>query len=239
MSKEKIDEDILIDNLVKKVKKKCCQESFDKLHLLLSEYISKLKYQFFIPGMSSDDLEQECLIALRYKAILDYDSEQGEFIPFAKLCLKRHIITVVKSAGNNKHIPLNSALSLSFDVDLNDEDDENVFLLGAIPSKNKLPGNYGNKKFDIIDRVSRVEQIIKLANNLINTLTTLEGEVLSLYANKLSYKKAVDKMIKRGVKSADGRTPDTKMIDNSMSRIKSKAKKVYEELLEEESGFIN
>jgi RNA polymerase sporulation-specific sigma factor len=227
-----------IEHLVNKVKKSGCQRSFDAISEVMVEYIGRIKYQFFIPGMSKDDIEQECLIALRYKAVPDFNSECGSFLPFAKLCIRRHIITVMKGASNNKQLPLNNALSLNMEIDSQDSDDDTMTLAGAIPI-DSLPLNKDHKwGKDGLSRLSRKDQILRLCKRLIDSLTTLEAIVLELYAHRLSYKEAVDEMKRQNIQSPEGNDPDTKMIDNSISRIKGKAKRIWDDFTQEE-GFLD
>ena len=67
---------------------------------------------YFLIGADKEDLIQEGMIGL-YKAIIDYDKDKNaSFRTFANLCVTRQIITAVKTSTRQKHIPLNSYLSL-------------------------------------------------------------------------------------------------------------------------------
>ncbi|MFW5890606.1 MAG: sigma factor, partial [bacterium] len=98
--------------LVKKVKESDDNDAFDKIYKRMEKYIKSIISKFFISGLGDDDILQECLIALRFKAINDYDENKGPFIRFAKLCIRRHIITELKACKKKKYLALNSAFSL-------------------------------------------------------------------------------------------------------------------------------
>ena len=107
--------------------------AFDKLAEMLHPKIQQLVYKFKIPGLSSGDLYQEALFALRFKAIKDYDysrSDMQEISPFDKfaaLCIRRHLSTKLKSSWQNKNRVLNSSISLDQDRSAKGSED-NLFL---------------------------------------------------------------------------------------------------------------
>ncbi len=77
--------------------------------------------KYFIVGAEKEDIFQEGMIGL-YKAIKSYDpTKQNSFKTFANLCIERQLITAIKSSNRQKHLPLNSYLSLN----MNAYDDEN------------------------------------------------------------------------------------------------------------------
>jgi RNA polymerase sporulation-specific sigma factor len=101
---------------------------------------------YFILGADRDDIVQEGMIGI-YKAINNYDEDRGaSFRTFADLCVNRQIITAIKAAGRQKHVPLNTSLSLDRPIDTDespktlgetlsagtDTDPEAVFLLGEM-----------------------------------------------------------------------------------------------------------
>ena len=96
-------------------------------NIALNEIMEKYKgfvylkaKQFFIVGAEKEDIIQEGMIGL-FKAIKGYDDEKDvTFKVFADLCIRRQIMTAIKAATRQKHIPLNSYLSLNksaFDED--------------------------------------------------------------------------------------------------------------------------
>ncbi|HEY6731866.1 MAG TPA: sigma-70 family RNA polymerase sigma factor [Solirubrobacterales bacterium] len=68
---------------------------------------------YFAPGLERDDLIAEGLLGLA-KAIRDYrpDRDSG-FRNFADICVKRQVITAIKTANRTKHKPLNHFASFS------------------------------------------------------------------------------------------------------------------------------
>ncbi len=76
------------------------------------ELVKSKAHLYFMLGGDRDDIVQEGMIGI-FKAIKNYDIEKGaSFKTFADLCVNRQIITAIKSAGRQKHSPLNSSLSL-------------------------------------------------------------------------------------------------------------------------------
>src|SRR5699024_8937792 len=81
---------------------------------------------YFMIGCDSEDMIQEGMIGL-YKAICDFDKDKlSQFKGFANLCITRQMITAIKSATRQKHIPLNSYVSL--DKPIYDEESERTLL---------------------------------------------------------------------------------------------------------------
>lgn len=189
------------------------QEIVKHLHSFL-QHLSLKKF-FFVPGQSSDDIYQEGLYALSTKAIPDYDHEKGPFIGFAKLCIRRHIITVLKSANNKKNTPLNQSVSLDATV-CNDEDGP-VSIGGFLPNGDE----------DMVDGFVRNETFRRLKAMLQNKLTDLETQVLDLYLRNLSYTDIVTKLNKH----RRGRHRyESKVVDNALCRIKKKAVELEEQI---------
>ena len=177
---------------------------------------------FYIPGLNSDDILQEALYALRFKAIPDYNKDKGSgdepfpFDKFAILCIRRHLSTLLKSSFQNKKKTLNTSLSL--DQARGNYDDENLYLVDILP---KTEGS-------IVDIVEDKEYYKNLFTKLYTKLSKLEKSVFVLYTHKYSYDEMNDKINKiykhRGIK----RKVNVKSIDNALSRIKTKAKEVFE-----------
>jgi len=193
-------------------------DAFDYIAALLHGYLYHLAVRKFfrVPGHSSEDIYQEGLIALAMKAIPDYDENKGAFIAFAKLCIKRHIITILKSSNNYHNAPLNGAMSLDATV-CDDEED------GPIPISGFLP----NGQPDMVHVMLRLEGNDRLKGLLDKRLTPLESTVLSEYLKSMSYLDIVTYMNRhrRGKNRVQ-----TKTIDNALCRIKKKAVDLDESL---------
>lgn len=166
-----------------------------------------LKKFFFVAGSNNEDIYQEGLMALSSKAIPDYDENKGPFLSFAKLCIKRHIITCLKSANNNKNRVLNT--SVSMDATVTGEDEDGPMSMSCfLSSEDEI----------VIDRICRLEQNSALRYELESKLTALELRVLGFYLKSMSYVDIVECMNRRRRHKVD-----TKAIDNALCRIKKKA----------------
>ena len=161
---------------------------------------------YFLIGADHEDIVQEGMIGL-YKAIRDYRQEKlSSFRAFAELCITRQIITAIKTATRQKHIPLNSYVSLN--KPLYDEESDRT-LLDII-----MEGNTSNPEDMIINQ----ENLGNIHQKINEVLSGLEQEVLSSYLDGKSYQEIADSL-GRHVKS----------IDNALQRVKRKLEKYLEE----------
>ncbi|MBR5961244.1 MAG: RNA polymerase sporulation sigma factor SigH [Clostridia bacterium] len=161
---------------------------------------------YFLIGADHEDIVQEGMIGL-YKAIRDYKQEKlSSFRAFAELCITRQIITAIKTATRQKHIPLNSYVSLN--KPLYDEESDRT-LLDII-----MEGNSGNPEEMIINQ----ENLGNIHRKINEVLSGLEQEVLAAYLDGKSYQEIAE-TLGRHVKS----------IDNALQRVKRKLEKYLEE----------
>ena len=161
---------------------------------------------YFLIGADHEDIVQEGMIGL-YKAIRDYKPEKlSSFRAFAELCITRQIITAIKTATRQKHIPLNSYVSLN--KPLYDEESDRT-LLDII-----MEGSSGNPEDMIINQ----EDLGNIHQKINEVLSSLEQEVLSAYLDGKSYQEIAE-TLGRHVKS----------IDNALQRVKRKLEKYLEE----------
>jgi RNA polymerase sporulation-specific sigma factor len=198
---------------VRRFKESQDPEAFAMIAKVMEGYFQHLTFRkfFYVPGNAPDDLYQEALVALATKAIPDYVEEKGPFVTFAKLCVRRHIITILKSASNNRHGPLNTSVSIDAPVSESGEDDEGPMTVGGFIS---------NGQEGIVEKLVRGENFKGLRRTLLSRLTSLEALVLDLYLKNLSYFDIVNFMNKR----RRGRNRvGCKTIDNALCRIKKKA----------------
>jgi RNA polymerase sporulation-specific sigma factor len=197
------------------------EEAFKVIVKCLNAYIRYLADNkfFFVPGAAADDVYQEGLCALATKAIPDYCETKGPFFGFAKLCVKRHVITCLKSASNGRNKTLNGAVSLDATV-CNEEE-------GPV----SIGGFLTNGEEDLFDRMVRQESHGRLKTSLRGRLTKLEAEVLDLYLKGLSYMDMV-RVLNRKRRGKNRYKP--KVIDNALCRIKKKAIELAEQFEEEE-----
>ncbi len=161
---------------------------------------------YFLIGADHEDIVQEGMIGL-YKAIRDFKEEkQATFRAFAELCITRQIITAIKTATRQKHIPLNSYVSLNKPI--YDEESDRT-LLDVITE-----GRATNPEELIISQ----EDLRSIHHKIDEVLSGLEQEVLRAYLDGKSYQEIAD-TLGRHVKS----------IDNALQRVKRKLEKYLEE----------
>ena len=165
----------------------------------------KAKAMFLIGG-ENDDLIQEGMIGL-FTAIRDYQPDrESSFYSFADLCISRKMYTAVLASTRQKHIPLNTYVSLY--ADNTEGNEENNALIETLQSTaNRSPEEL------LIDKENR----IALEEQIEKSLSEFELEVLSLYLTGMSY-----------VHIAKVLNKDEKSTDNAMQRIKAKVKKILE-----------
>lgn len=198
------DEKIII-NLVVKIKEDRCEESFRRIREYLNSYITLFERKYRIPGCDADEIEQECLFALRFKAIEDFNPTRGKFRSFAILCMKRHLFSIIKASSQQKRRVLNESLSLDED---RGEKGNNDLSLNNLISREEPP-----------DDLERTECNDLLTSKLMAQLSKLEQEVFKLYVGQNSYQEITKELNKI--------FPDKKYAikstDNALSRIKSKS----------------
>ncbi len=166
---------------------------------------------YFLIGADREDIIQEGMIGL-YKAIRDFRNDKlSSFRAFAELCVTRQIITAIKTATRQKHIPLNSYVSLNKPI--YDEDSDRT-LLDVIS---------GSKISDPEELVISREEFIDIEEKMGQILSDLEWKVLMAYLDGKSYQEiAVE--LKRHVKS----------IDNALQRVKRKLERYLDNRSEED-----
>lgn len=154
---------------------------------------------YFLAGADREDLVQEGMIGL-FKAIRDFDAtKQASFRGFAEMCIKRQIITAVKTAARQKHMPLNSYVSLSKPVY---EDESERTLVDMLVEREAV---------DPEEMFLRREKAEAFEAEIARKLSSLEQSVLSLYLGGMNYQEIAVEL---------DRSP--KSIDNALQRIKRK-----------------
>ena len=153
-------------------------------------------------GAEREDIFQEGMIGL-YKAIKDYkDNKQNSFKSFANMCIERQLITAIKTSNRQKHMPLNSYLSLNNSAYENEEDTQ---LIEVFNSKTVE---------DPLDTITKKEYYESVENAIDKNLSNFEKQVLNRYLQGESYIEISTKLD----------TP-VKSIDNAIQRIRKKALK--------------
>lgn len=179
------------------------------LEFIINKYRRLVKAKartYFLIGADREDIVQEGMIGL-FKAVRDYNEDkQSNFRAFAELCITRQIITAIKMATRQKHIPLNSYVSLNKPV--NEEDSGHT--LSDIICFNEIT--------DPEELIINSENFTGIEERLTEVLSELEWKVLKLYLQGVSCQE-ISKSLKR----------DNKSIDNAMQRVKRKLEKTLYE----------
>jgi len=162
---------------------------------------------YFLIGADRDDIIQEGMIGL-YKAVRDFRADRlSSFRGFAELCVTRQVITAIKTATRQKHIPLNQYISLNKPI--SDEDGDRT-LLDVMAS---------TKMSDPEELVINQETSEDIKRRIQENLSDLESQVLLSYLEGKSYQE-MGRDLNRHVKS----------IDNALQRIKRKIEKNLSEV---------
>ena len=166
---------------------------------------------YFLAGADREDIVQEGVIGL-FKAVRDYRGDKSiPFRAFAEMCITRQIITAVKTATRQKHIPLNSYVSLNKKIF--DEDSDKV-LMEAIQE-----ASITNPEEILISK----EGYNTIESRIMQYLSPFEKEVLTKYIRGIAYQD-IAKLLHKPVKS----------VDNALQRIKKKMEKTVREAREED-----
>jgi RNA polymerase sporulation-specific sigma factor len=174
-------------------------EALDFLITKYRHFVRMKARSYFLIGADKEDIIQEGMIGL-YKAIRDFRSDKlSSFRAFAELCIIRQIITAIKTATRQKHIPLNSYVSL--DKPIYDEESDRTLM-------DVLTGSGAD---DPEEMMINNEEFLYMEAKMGEVLSTLEREVLALYLDGQSYQEISEKL-ERHVKS----------IDNALQRVKRK-----------------
>nr|WP_033542815.1 RNA polymerase sporulation sigma factor SigH [Planococcus sp. CAU13] len=174
-------------------------EALDFLINKFRHFVRMKARSYFLIGADKEDIIQEGMIGL-YKAIRDFRSDKlSSFRAFAELCIIRQIITAIKTATRQKHIPLNSYVSL--DKPIYDEESDRT-LMDVLTD---------NGVDDPQQLMINNEEFMYMEEKMGEVLSELEREVLTLYLDGQTYQEISEKL-ERHVKS----------IDNALQRVKRK-----------------
>lgn len=172
---------------------------------LINKYENFVKSKaksYFLIGADKEDIYQEGMIGL-YKAIRDFKSDKlSSFKAFAELCVTRQIITAIKTATRQKHIPLNTYISLNKPI----YDEESDRTLMDVLSESKVT--------DPEELIISREEMGYIQNEIGEVLSNLEMEVLMSYIDGKSYQEIACDLDRHA-----------KSIDNALQRVKRKLEK--------------
>ena len=194
------DEDLI--DIIKSGDKSALEYLIGRYKELVNIKVSK----YYIVGAEKDDIVQEGLIGL-FKAIKCYKpDQQNSFKSFANMCIERQLITAIKTSKRQKHIPLNSYLSLNMSAyDEGNEDTEIMEIFDDVLAE------------DPLDTITKKEYYASVESAINSTLSSFEKQVLDRYINGESYIEIAEKLD----------TP-VKSVDNAIQRIRKKAIKGLE-----------
>ena len=190
------------EDLIRKIKSGD-NNALDYLLKKYQEVVNMKVSRYFIIGAEKEDIIQEGLIGL-YKAIKSFDPEkQNSFKSFANLCIERQLITAIKSSNRQKHMPLNSYLSLKMSAYDDDDDDTSIY---DIFDANIIE--------DPLDTITKKEYYKSVENIIEKSLSTFEKNVLNELVNGSSYTAIAQKL-----------DSPVKSVDNAIQRIRKKTMK--------------
>ncbi len=156
---------------------------------------------FFIKGLDKDDVVQEGMVGL-YKAIRDYRTERGaSFRGFAQLCIHRQLVSAIKRANRQKHIPLNSSTSIDKSID----HESNRCYREILP----------DQEDDLEEKFIFKEQLGLIFQDIEEDLTELEMRVFLLYLENKSYQEIAFNL-----------KVNLKTVDNALQRARKKIDKI-------------
>ena len=186
------------------------QEDQIALNCLIERYndlVNMKANKFFMIGAEKEDMIQEGMIGL-YKAVKSFDTEkQNSFKTFANMCIERQLITAVKNSNRQKHIPLNSSVSLNSAAYEDNEDMDKIEVLD-IKAQN-----------DPSDIIADREYFKCMETKIKENLSEFELQVLYEYEKGKSYAAIAEKL-----------NAKIKSVDTAIQRIRKKANKIKENI---------
>ena len=192
------DEDLI--DVIKSGDKFALEYLIGKYKELVNMKVSK----YFIIGAEREDIVQEGLIGL-FKAIKSYSSDkQNSFKTFANMCIERQLITAIKTSNRQKHMPLNSYLSLNTTA-FEEDSDSNTQVIDVLES---------HQAEDPLETITKQEYYKSIEKAIDESLSDFEKQVLNRYIQGESY-----------VQIAERLDAPVKSIDNAIQRIRKKAMK--------------
>ena len=189
------DEEIIVE--IKNGNEQALTYLLNKYKPLVNNKVNK----YFIIGAEKENIIQEGMIGL-YKAIKSFDTQkQNKFKTFANMCIERQLITAIKTSTRQKHIPLNSCISLNTSAYANEDDGT------------ELLETYNNKTIeDPLETMMKKEYYKEIRQTITSSLSKFEKQVLDRLVIGESYE-IIAKRFDTPVKS----------IDNAIQRIRKKA----------------
>ena len=182
------------------------EEAAEYLLNKYKNFVRSKAHSYFLVGADHEDIVQEGMIGL-FKAFRDFRPDKlASFHAFAELCVTRQIITAIKTATRQKHIPLNSYISLNRPI----YEEEGDRTLMDVITERQMPG----PEELLISR----ESLSRIENKIEEALSPLERRVLEAYMDGKSYQEIAE-LLGRHAKS----------VDNALQRVKRKLERLTQE----------
>jgi RNA polymerase sporulation-specific sigma factor len=179
-----------------------CKRGMEHLIEKYKPLVRAKSRSYFLVGADREDIVQEGMIGL-FKAIRDYREEKSiPFRMFAEMCITRQIITAVKTATRQKHIPLNSYVSLNKRIFDEDSDKTLIEMLQEVSVTDPEELFISKEDYSVIE------------HKMVELLSPFEKQVLTMYLGGIAYQD-IARQLNRPVKS----------IDNALQRLKKKIEK--------------
>ena len=192
------DEQVILE--IQKGDKQALSYLMNKYKELVNIKVSK----YFMVGAEKEDIVQEGLIGL-FKAIKTFkEDKNNSFKSFANMCIERQLITAIKSSTRQKHMPLNSYLSLNASA-YDNEEENGMELINTLNNKTVE---------DPLETLMKKEYYEQIETSIEKSLSSFEKQVLDQYVKGYSYV-TIAKQLDAPVKS----------VDNAIQRIRKKPMK--------------
>ena len=201
------------ENLLQEISKNKNNLALDCLIDRYKDIVGMKANKFFMVGAEKEDMLQEGYIGL-YKAVKSFDEQkQNSFKTFAGMCIERQMITAVKNSNRQKHIPLNSSLSLNSGAYDENDDTEVMEILDT-----RKTGE------DPLDIITKKEYYTVIEKAIDDSLSDFEKKVLVHYRNGETYLEIANKLESK-----------VKSVDTAIQRVRKKAAKIKKKLEEGEN----
>lgn len=205
-----INYDKMTDEELIKLSKKEDKSALEALIERYKETVNMKVSKYYINGAEKEDIVQEGLIGL-FKAVKSFNSDKdSSFKSFANMCIERQVITAVKGSNRQKHIPLNSYVSLNNPTYENDDGEIENPLIDVLDI---------NTVEDPLETITKNEYIKHVEKTIDESLSSFEKQVLNKYIEGQSY-----------VQIAESLNSPVKSVDNAIQRIRKKTAKNIENL---------
>ncbi|MDR0849872.1 MAG: sigma-70 family RNA polymerase sigma factor [Christensenellaceae bacterium] len=184
--------------------KKGDEAAMERLLSFCKPLVNSIARKYFLVGAGTDDIVQEGMIGL-YKAITTYkQGEAASFKTYASVCVRRQIVSAIRSAANNKNLPLNTYFSIN--------NQGMIVVSSAEEEGDEEKGIYiSSTSLSPEESLIGEEAIAEVYNKINKLLSGFEKKVIELYIDGLNYVEIAKRLHK-----------DPKSIDNALGRIKTK-----------------